>query len=159
MGLHNNYHIYSFVLVCQFVDEGGHHGSKKDYYHQVKGALDAHVAALHLSGLLVCCFYMTFDIVALSWVICTKLIWLFIFYFWSPNSRIMLFVVYPDSFTTRFIILNRLVWSSASLLRSNILSRLLIVLYINLSIINILQLCLFCFFFHFDPLNIFSFKF
>ena len=47
------------------------------------------------------------------------LIWLFIFSFWSPSSRMMLLLVFCVSLATRFIIRSRFVWSYASRFRSS----------------------------------------
>jgi hypothetical protein len=110
----------------ELVDERDDDGCEEEDDDQVEGALYADVAALHFASLLVSLLDLSPDVVALHGLRLTRLIWLLIFSFWSPSSRMMLVVVSLDSLTTRFIDRSRLVWSSASRFRSSILSRLLI---------------------------------
>lgn len=98
-------------LIGEFVDEGGDDGDEEDDDDDIESAFDADIPAVHLSGLFIGLFDLPPDLVALRGKAPTMLIWLPIFSFWSPSSRMMLLLVFWVSLATRFIIRSRLVWS------------------------------------------------
>jgi hypothetical protein len=116
----NNTAIIAKSLARELVDKGGEQGCEEDDVDQVEAALYAEVSPLHLPGLLVGLPDVLPDVVALAKPQLTMLIWLLIFSFWSPSSRMMLLLVFCVSLATRFIILSLFVWSSVSLFRSSI---------------------------------------
>lgn len=93
------------------VDERDDDCCEEDDDDDIQSALDADVPSVHLARLLVGRLDLPADLVALRERGSTMLIWFWIFSFWSPNSRMMLLLVFWVSLATRFIIRRRLVWS------------------------------------------------
>ena len=80
--------------IGQFVDERGDDSDEEHDNDDVETELDTNIPAIHLSGLLVGLPDLPLDLVALHEKGVTMLIWLAIFSFWSPNSRMILLLVF-----------------------------------------------------------------
>ena len=80
--------------IGHFVDERGDDSDEEHENDNVETKLDTNIPAIHLSGFLVGLPDLPLDLVALHEKALTMLIWLAIFSFWSPNSRMMLLLVF-----------------------------------------------------------------